>query len=322
MRRPANAMLVCAALSLFLAACRIDDVGIAVPSATPAPTHAINIDDELRNYELHVPETERPPSGWPLVVVFHGLGGSASQMRARTEFDDVADAGEFIVAYPDGLARAWLDAGLGDSFAATDIATKNLAFTSALIDEIDADHGIDPRRIYATGLSNGGMFSFHAACHLSERIAAVGLVASASISQSFNSCKPVEPVAYIAFHGTEDHIVPYDGGPVVPGVESLGAYQSAHEAAAFWVEINGCSATSVREDIPDTNQVDTSRAYRETWSPCESGRTVELVTLEDAGHTWPGRQTRSVTPGETNLDIDATQAIWDFFESHPKPAQP
>ena len=316
--RGASATIVLLAFSLILAACQVDDVGFVAPSATPAPTHTIDVDGEFRNYELHVPAAEQPDPGWPLVIVFHGLGGSASQMRARTDFDDLADDEGFIVAYPDGLVRAWLDAGIGDSFAAGDIAVKNLAFTNALIDEIDAEYGIDARRIYTTGLSNGGMFTFHTACHMSERIAAVGLVASASISQSFNSCEPVEPVAYIAFHGTEDHVVPYDGGPVVPGVDSIGDFQSAHEAAEFWVDFNGCSKTPVREDIPDSNQVDTSQAYRETWTPCESGRTVELVTLEDAGHTWPGHQTRSVVPGETNLDIDATKALWEFFAAHPK----
>jgi polyhydroxybutyrate depolymerase len=319
MRLPVQATLLAIITMLILAACQLDDVGVVPPTATPAPSLSLNVDGELRNYELHVPDGERPEDGWPLVVVLHGLGSNASRIRSQVGFDQIADAEGFITAYPDGLARAWLDAGIGNVFADTDIASQNLAFIDALIDEIDMEYDLDLRRVYTTGLSNGGMFAFHTACHMSDRIAAVGLVAAASMSQSFNSCEPEEPVAYIAMHGTEDNVVPYDGGPIVPGIDSLGEFQSAHAAAEFWVAVNECTMPPTRTEIPDENESDMSRAFRETWSPCDSDQTVELITLEDAGHTWPGHQTASPRPGETNLDFDGTQVIWDFFEAHPKP---
>jgi polyhydroxybutyrate depolymerase len=163
------------------------------------------------------------------------------------------------------------------------------------------------------------MFTFHVACNMSDRVAAVGLVAAASISQSFDTCAPAEPVAYIAFHGTGDTVVPYEGGQIVPDFDDIGAYQSAHAAAEFWARFNGCPSESVRAQLPDTRASDNSIAYREAWAPCASGRAVELITLDGSGHTWPGHPPSGQRLGATNLDIDATQMLWDFFAANPKP---
>ncbi len=263
---------------------------------------------------------QAPDTGWPLVIAVHGLGSDAAGVRATSGFDTIADAEGFIVAYPNGLARAWIDAGIGSAITNTDMASLNIDFFNALIDELDEQYSVDDRRIYVTGISNGGMFSFHAACQMSDRIAAVGLVAAASISQSFDNCEPTEPVAYIAFHGTSDTVVPYGGGPIVPGFDSIGEFQSAHEAAEFWATINGCQAEPSKEQLPDTESGDVSIPYRETWEPCTSGRQVELITLDGSGHTWPGHPPRGQRLGATNLDLDASQMIWDFFAANPKPA--
>lgn len=291
-----------------------------MPTSTPAPNLSLNVNGDERSYEIHVPDFPAPDAGWPLVIAVHGLGSDAAGVRARSGFDDIADEEGFIVAYPDGLARAWIDAGIGDTIANTDIASLNLDFFNALIDEIDSTYGLDERRIYVTGISNGGMFSFHVACNMSDRIAAVGLIAAASISQSFDNCDPAEPVAYIAFHGTSDTVVPYEGGQIVPGFDELGEFQSAHQAAEFWATVNGCQSEPAREQLPDTNSGDTSIAYRESWQPCESGRPVQLITLDGSGHTWPGHPPRGQRLGATNLDIDASQMLWDFFEANPRPA--
>ncbi|CAN5736450.1 PHB depolymerase family esterase [soil metagenome] len=231
-------------------ACNPKDIEMEAPTGTPAESHSMRVGNDERTYQIHVPQRSAPESGWPLVIVVHGLGSDASQMRALTGFDDLAEEKGFIAVYPDGLARAWLDAGISDRFSDTDIATRNLDFMEALVEELDREHGVDDRRIYMTGLSNGGMFAFHAACQMSDRLAAIGLVAAASISQSYDNCEPEVPVAYIAFHGTSDTVVPYEGGPVVTGFDALGEYQSAHEAAKFWAGINGCPANPHREDLP------------------------------------------------------------------------
>lgn len=307
------------ALAAALSGCQVDEVGLPLSTAPPAHVETLDVDGDERTYQLHVPNLARPESGWPLVIAVHGLGSNATGVRAQSGFDAIADEEGFIAAYPDGLARAWIDAGIGSTVANTDIAALNLEFFGRLIDEIDEGYGLDDRRVYVAGISNGGMFSFHVACNMSDRVAAVGLVAAASISQSFDTCAPDHPVGYIAFHGTSDTVVPYEGGQIVPGFEEIGAYQSAHEAARFWAAENGCGNEPEREELPDTNSGDTSIAYRENWAPCESGRQVVLVTLDGSGHTWPGHPPRNQRVGATNLDIDASQMLWDFFEANPKP---
>lgn len=308
---------------LALTACDIEDIGTEDPASTPTATPpaglALEVDGSQRTYELYVPDSDRPEDGWPLVIVVHGLGSNASEMRALTGFDEVAAEEGFIAVYPNGLARAWIDAGIGSAITGTDIVARNLNFMEALMAELEDEHGVDERRIYMTGLSNGGMFSFHSACFLADRIAAIGLVASASLSQSFDSCDPSEQVAYIAFHGTSDTVVPYEGGLIVPGFEEIGAYQSAEEAASFWAGINGCNSEPEREDLPDSNSGDTSIPYRDEWASCESDRPVVLITLDGSGHTWPGHPPPGQRLGATNLDLDATRMIWEFFEANPKP---
>lgn len=312
------ALLLLAAITSLLPACSATDIGFESRTSAPDIPRTLDVDGRGRTYLLHVPATERPDDGWPLVIVTHGLGGSGGRIRRLTGFDELAEREGFVVAYPEGLTRAWLDAGISESFGDLDIATLNVAFIDALIDELDAEVEVDPRRVYVTGLSNGGMFAFHVACQLSDRVAAVGLVAAASITQSFASCAPDEPVAYIAFHGTADEIVPYAGGPIAPGISALGEFQSAREAAAFWVDRNGCPQEASERALPDIVAADASTAVMETWAPCASGADVALVTLNGAGHTWPGHPPPSGEAGQTNLDIDATEMLWEFFEAHPK----
>jgi polyhydroxybutyrate depolymerase len=310
-------ILALVALGLIASACRVDDVPALGTAVIVEPDLTLDIAGETRRYQLYIPETEPPDDAWPLVIVLHGLGGSAARVRALAGFDDVAAEHSFIVAYPEGLSSAWIDGGISGSFTEDDIATRNLAFLAELIDSLDAGYGLDERRVYLAGISNGGMFAFHAACNLSERIAAVGLVAATGLSYSVDSCMPAEPVSYVAFHGTSDVVVPYDGGLIVPGFEDLGSFQSAHESAAFWAATNGCAPEPVSEDLPDTIAGDISIASRESWEACTSGA-VQLITLDGSGHTWPGHPPATQRLGATNLDIDATEMLWEFFATNPK----
>ena len=305
-------------VTIVLSACRVEDSAtILSPTATPAPLLTLDVSGADRTYLLHVPESVASEDA-PLVFIVHGLGSNAERVRATSGFDEIADREGFIVAYPNGLSRAWLDAGIGSAFSDSDIASQNIAYLDELIDALQSEYSIDADRIYVAGISNGGMFAFHVACNLSDRVAAVGLVAAASISQSFESCNPAHAVAYLAFHGTSDTVVPYDGGQIVPGFDDLGAFQSAEEAAEFWAAVNGCQAAPTREELPDRVSGDTSIAFLDTWEPCDTGNPVQLVTLDGAGHTWPGHPPPGQRLGGTNLDIDASEMLWEFFSSNPR----
>ena len=124
-----------------------------------------------RNYLLHVPKSSRAGRRTPLVLVFHGGGGHDWNMPGFTHFDELADEQGFIVAYPDSFNKNWNDTrGLSPA--------DDVGFIRALIDEVSRSHPVDPHRIYATGISNGGFFSNRLACDLADRIAAIASVAA------------------------------------------------------------------------------------------------------------------------------------------------
>ena len=206
-----------------------------------------------------------------------------------------ADRENFIVAYPDGLDNVWHD-GPGAEGDADQKFIRDLVVT------LEQQYSIDPKRIYATGISNGGGMTNRLGCDMADLIAAI-----APDSGAYNfwqSCKPSRPVPVLAFHGLDDNIVPYDGGTpkaMEPAIE---------EWAASWGTRNGCSST------PNiTTPVD--GVTIRTWSNCKENAEVILYTLANHGHSWPGSP---VMPKSiTSQAVNATDVMWEFFKAHPMP---
>jgi polyhydroxybutyrate depolymerase len=201
-----------------------------------------------------------------------------------------ADAEAFIVVYPEGVDQLWRDGPGSD----------DVQFVRDLIAHLRGEYTIDPKQIFATGISNGGGMANRVGCDLSEVIAAIGLVSGAY--NAWKICKPGRPVPVVAFHGTADNIVPYEGvglGNAAPPIP---------EWASAWAERDGCVST------PTT--FSQGEVTGETWGNCEAGAEVVLYTIAGKGHSWPG----SAMPAQiTTRDINATDVIWDFFKSHPMP---
>jgi polyhydroxybutyrate depolymerase len=199
------------------------------------------------------------------------------------------------VVYPDGLNHTWYD-GLGPNGEA------DLQFIRNLISYIESQYSIDPKRIYATGISNGGGMTNRLGCDMADLIAAI-----APDSGAYNfweNCSPSRPVPVLAFHGLVDNLVPYEGGNpriMEPPIE---------EWAASWAGRNGCSPTPQLTTPVETVTV-------RTWSNCQDNADVILYTLENHGHSWPGS---SVMPKAiTSQAINATDVMWEFFIAHPMP---
>ena len=166
----------------------------------------IQVGNLTRNYVLHVPEG-LPHKPVPLVLVFHGGGGHASNMPRFTGFDSTADAGNFVVAYPESFNTHWNDTrGLSPA--------DDVAFIRALIAHLESTLNIDPQRIYATGISNGGFFAQRLACDLADRIAAVASVAATMPDTLVPVCKPSRPISVLFIQGTKDPLVHIEGGAV------------------------------------------------------------------------------------------------------------
>lgn len=244
-------------------------------------------DGLTRTYRLHTPADYHADSLYPLVINMHGLGSNAFEQEIYTAFNDVADSGDFFVAYPNGIDETW-------NISST-TGTDDVGFISALIDTIDLQYNIDLERVYATGMSMGGFMSYRLACELADRIAAIASVAGL---QAFYPCNPDRPVPVAQFHGTADQVVPYAGVP---------------STISNWVNHNVCPATPEITDLPDIDTNDNSTVTVYYYGLCEESTEVILYTINNGEHTWPGA---SIIIGVTNQDIKASDEIWNFFKKY------
>jgi len=258
---------------------------------------------EKRDYLLYVPKSYDRSRPTPLVISMHGAGLWGASQRDISRWNDLADRKGFIVVYPSGVGgkgvRVWR-AEPGDGL------TKDVRFISELIDTLSRSYNIDSTRVYANGLSNGGGMSFVLSCTLADRIAAIGMVAAAQ-TIPWTWCKDARAVPMIAFHGTADPEIPYNGGS---SWISPRPFPSTPRWAANWATRNRCAASPVESAVA----VDVTRR---TYANCANDAAVVLYTVQGGGHTWPGG-----TPlpewfvGRTTRSIDATGLMWTFFREH------
>ncbi len=227
----------------------------------------------------------------------------------------LAEREGFIVAYPDGVDKQWNDGR--EIFGAAN--TDDVGFLSALIDHIAEHYTIDPGRVYATGISNGGLMSFRLACDLSEKVTAVAPVTAALSEDLVPNCSPSHPVSVLLINGTEDPLVPWEGGQIKVWRQERGAVISTADTVQFWVAQNHCPGPPNVSWEPDTDLKDGTRVRREAYDGCRDGTKVVLYAVEGGGHTWPGG--KQYLPkgliGRTSRDIDANELIWHFFEENP-----
>lgn len=276
------------------------------PKRFPPRSFCFEFDGRDRCFVLKLPTGYRSSTPLPLVISMHGLGGTGEEHRVTTGFDQVADEQNFIVAFPDGVNNRWAS---GDSESEN---VDDVGFISALIDVLAANLSVDLRRVYTTGFSNGGFMSYRLACELENRIAAIGSVAGLIDNEVFESCAPSRPVPVIHIHGTRDRIVPYTG--------ALNFFPGVNELLIFWGQQNGCVPPVNREDLPDRVTADNSTVTRLWVETCRDNTAVELLRINNGGHTWPG-STPFPLVGPTNQDIDASEEQAKFFRRHQLPAE-
>lgn len=263
-----------------------------------------------RSFLLHVPAAKRAGKR-PLVVLMHGGGGGGRQASQSYGMNDVADRHGFLVAYPNGsggrrddILLTW-NAGNCCGYA-MDHDVDDVAFIRAMVERIDRDFGVDRKRVFAAGMSNGGMMTHRVGCEAADLFAAIAPVAGALNI----ACKPSGPIAVILFHGTADEHVPYDGGRGTKSLEPRVDRPVSH-AVEVWRTANGCTRSSSPRR--------TGNISRQTWSGCRDGADVSLVTMHGGGHAWPGgvapRRRRADVPTK---EISASEEMWTFFAAHPK----
>ncbi len=261
---------------------------------------------EDRTYLLYVPESYDPSKPAPLVITIHGFAQWPAHQMQITRWNDLADEYGFLVVYPAGTRFPLRWRIRGEAGSDLD-PMRDVVFLSDLIDKLETEYNIDPSRIYANGLSNGGAMSFLLSCRMSDRIAAIGTVAGAFLLP-WEECLPSRSVPAIVFHGTEDPIVPYQGG----GYERSDIpFPYIPEWVAMLAQRNGCNDTPL--ELPASGEVSGIE-----YADCSAD--VIFYTITGGGHTWPGGEPIPAwIAGYTSQEIDATRVIWEFFCAHPLP---
>lgn len=244
--------------------------------------HHLGVGGHDRSYRLYEPA--KMPASAPLVVVLHGYSGSARQVERDYGWDRLADSGGFVVAYPDGLDRAWNVDGETCCGRPGREGVDDVGFITAAVADIARNVGTDPARVFVTGMSNGGIMSYTLACN-TDIFAAIGPVAGTQL----NRCRAPRPTSILHIHGTADRLVPYGGGQGFSVING----PSVPDVNAFWRNVDHCAAPATTTNGPVTTSA----------AGCADNRAVTLITIEAGGHEWPPF---------------AARTLWEFFRAHPR----
>lgn len=310
------------------------------PQALALEERSLDHDGHKRLFYVHVPEQVKGQADIPTVLVFHGGGGSAEGMADMVRMEKTADKYGFMVVYPEGIGsklgkfHTW-NAGKCCAKAAEE-NIDDVGFVSKMIDQLVTNDNADPKRVYATGHSNGGMISYRLACELSDKIAAIA--PNGGQDQKRETCPLTRPVPVLHIHGKADNCAPYEGGDQCGGCfetlfKSIGlpfkqerrSCEPVEDMTAQWAQFNGCSAQTVQS-------FQKGDVACNSYTECDGNAEVTLCAVENAGHSWPGQE-GVIKPcerrpngricsawqenrGPVNTDISANEFIWQFFAKH------
>jgi polyhydroxybutyrate depolymerase len=266
-----------------------------------------------RAYRVHLPPSYDGSTKTPVVIFVHGGGGDI-RSGSRDGLDTYSDTLGFILVTP--AATNVLRGPLGSRWNGGEWSggqccgsADDVGFISKMIEEIQQDFAVDEQRIYATGISNGGLMTNRLACELSDKIAAIAVVAPTGLMEN---CSPSRPVPVMIIYGTEDPAYPLDGS-LPRGIFSRVPYDRVlpHDMLHSWLQMNGCP--------PDTMRTSTRGAVTCTSYQGENDSEVLFLVVEGMGHTWPsGKQyffARVI--GRVTHEL-SMEDIWAFFQEHPK----
>ncbi len=280
--------------------------------AGTSANESIDIDGSLRIYRLHVPLDYRPRVKQPLILNFHGHGSSATVQERYTRMSQLADHSDFIVAYPQGTVG--IDGRTGWNTGPYNYPhVDDVLFTSDLISHLEATLCVNPQRVYAVGFSNGGGFTNVLACKLSDRIAAVAIV-SGGMHPVAAGCNPQRPVPILEFHGTNDHVVPYNGNRLNDDEPPI------QQWLGNWVQRDDCRSRA--ETFYGGRGVRGALVMGQDWNMCKGNVAIVHYRITDGTHRWPlGDFASPPTPGSKFRSVsshysDATTLIWQFLQKY------
>ena len=293
------------AVCLFLLAGMLGGCGSAnAPASPPSTTASTDGDGVLgewvsaagyqRTYSLHLPSGYDASRPYPLIIAFHGAGGTHEQAH-DVGLDRAANAGGFILAAPDGIGGDWSLPCAGCTYA-TQIGVDDVAFVATLVNHLSRNLSIDPNGVFVAGISDGGAFTHEVAC----RYPVAGAAVVAGMMFDPASCHPPKRVPFVGFHGTADGVV---------------AFSYATASVQEWAALNGCADIPSETNLPDLVANDQTTVIRYDFPACSDDADVTFFAILGGGHNWPG-----VTPWNPSdrgsKDINASDEIVRFFSAH------
>ena len=270
----------------------------------------IVVDNLRRSFVVYVPAAGDNGQKLPVIISLHGRLGTGAQMMGFADFRPIADREKFIIVCPDGINRSW-NAGLNTPASRKGI--NDVKFIDQLITYMLSKYNGDAKRVYVTGMSNGGFLASRLACELSGRIAAIAAV-GASMDKNMNYL-PGKPVPVMYIQGTKDPLVPFDG--IAKRNSARRVIYSHADILKLWIDADGCSDKAAITNLPD-NADDGTSIIKEEYTNAQTGVKVVGYTVTNGGHTWPGgtQYLPKLMIGPVSHNMNACEVIWDFFKGY------
>lgn len=312
---------------MFVAACLQFTMGTETPVTADIEWHTLSWNGLERVFGVYVPSDVNEPAA--LVFLLHGGGGSAAstwdQEQGRS-WRTLADAYGFVLVLPEGMTDTgdepghhWNDCRIGLDGSAIETGEDDVGFIVGLINAVSAAHAIDLDRVYVTGASNGGMMTFRLATEAGEHFAAAAAVIANLPDPS--ECEAVpSPIPMLIMNGTEDPVMPHEGGCILNELCLRGRVMSTADTVAYWVGVNGALAEPTSETLRNRAWFDRSRVTVYHYGGDVAGAEVVYYEVEGGGHSVPGFEMVSklaqALVGPKNRDINGPAEIWTFFQRH------
>jgi polyhydroxybutyrate depolymerase len=305
---------------LLIVACKSSAPATEADDVAETKGYVFKHEGIVRDVAVFDPRKTSEHSARPAVIVLHGgLGDDDDAVTLSfAKLNTLAAEDDFLVVYPNGVGGHWNDGRNVQRYVAQRERVNDVGFLDKLLDELVEKRNVDPEAVFLVGVSDGAMMAHRFACERTGKLRAfVAVIGSMpyNVVRRRSRCGK-QPLSVLMINGTEDPIVPWDGGTVTFDDQSLGRVIPVERTFSFWRRHNACEDVNVSM-IPDFAPNDGSRIERRKATGCQNGSKVELFVVQGAGHTWPSgwQYLPESMVGPTSRDIDASIAAWRFFQS-------